>query len=171
MSADKRVTARSDAEVRRIAERAKVEFGVSRRRPIDILRCLQSGTVYTLYGRKKLIFDVLDDEMLGNADAKTEYSKGIITITCKRSVHDRAERVIGRDRMTLAHELGHAAMHHSAPMFRLVGAAGMTELSQTGAHTSAEHQAKVFASAFLIHDVDAAKMRSAEEISKEFAVT
>jgi len=47
----------------------------------------------------------------------------------------------------------------------------MTDLSQIGAHTSAEHQAKVFASAFLIHDVDAAKMRSAGEISKEFAVS
>jgi len=65
--------------------------------------------------------------------------------------------------MTLAHELGHAVLHHSAPMFRLVGAAGVSDLAQEGAHTSAEHQAKVFAAAFLIHYEDAAKMRNAQE--------
>lgn len=73
--------------------------------------------------------------------------------------------------MTLAHELAHAVLHHSVPLFRLVGAAGATDLAQDGAHTSAEHQAKVFAAAFLIHDEDAAKMVSAEEISEQFGVS
>jgi Zn-dependent peptidase ImmA (M78 family) len=73
--------------------------------------------------------------------------------------------------MTLAHELAHAVLHHSVPLFRLVGAAGATDLAQDGAHTSAEHQAKVFAAAFLIHDEDAIKMSSPREISEQFGVS
>jgi hypothetical protein len=56
-------------------------------------------------------------------------------------------------------------------MFRLAGATGATDLALDGAHTSAEHQAKVFAAAFLIHDEDAARMASATEISEEFGVS
>ena len=171
MSIDKRVPARSDAELRRIAERTKAEFGVSRRRPVSILRCLQSGSVLTFYGRKKLVFLVVEDLELEGADAKTEFSKGVVIITCRRSVCDRALMGVGRDRMTLAHELADAVLHHSVPLFRLVGAAGATDLAQEGAHTSAEHQAKVFAAAFLIHDEDAAKMSSAQDISEEFGVS
>jgi hypothetical protein len=171
MSIDKRVPARSDAEVRRIAERTKAEFGISRRWPVNILACLESGSVLTLYGRKKLVFVVADDSQLEDAYAKTEFSKGVITITCRRSVRDRAMMGVGRDRMTLAHELAHAVLHHSVPLFRLVGAAGATDLAQDGAHTSAEHQAKVFAAAFLIHDEDAAKMADAREISEQFGVS
>jgi hypothetical protein len=171
MSIDKRVTARSDAEVRRIAERTKAEFGASRRRPVNILRCLESGSVLTLYGRKKLTFVVVDDTELEGVDAKTEFSKGAVTITCRRGVRDRANLGVGRDRMTLAHELAHAVLHHGAPMFRVVGAAGSTDLATEAAHTSAEHQAKIFAAAFLIQDEDAAKMLSAAQISEEFGVS
>ncbi len=171
MSIDKRVPARSDVEVRRIAERTKAEFGVSRRRPVNILRCLESGSVLTLYGRKKLAFLVVEDSELENVDAKTEFSKGAVTITCRRSVRERAMMGVGRDRMTLAHELAHAVLHHSIPLFRLVGAAGVTDLAQEGAHTSAEHQAKVFAAAFLIHDEDAAQMSNAQQISEQFGIS
>jgi hypothetical protein len=121
MSVDKRVPARSDAEIRRIAERTKVEFGVSRDRPVDILHYLESGSVLTIYGRKKLIFNVVEDAELGALDAKTEFARGVVTITCKRSLRDRAKMGAGRDRMTLAHELAHGVLHHSVPMFRVVG--------------------------------------------------
>jgi hypothetical protein len=171
MPTDKRVPARSDAEIRRIAERTKAEFGVSRRRPVNILRCLESGSVLTQYGRKKLIFLVVEDSELNDAYAKTEFAKGVVTVTCSRSVRDRATMGVGRDRMTIAHELAHAVLHHSVPLFRLVGAAGATDLAQDGAHTSAEHQAKVFAAAFLIHDEDAAEMLNVEEISEQFGVS
>jgi hypothetical protein len=99
MPIDKRVPAKSDAEVRTIAERTKAEFGVSRRWPVNILRCLESGSVLTLYGRKKLVFVVVDDSELEDADAKTEFSKGVVTITCRRSVRERAMMGVGRDRI------------------------------------------------------------------------
>src|ERR1700722_269364 len=108
MSVDKRVPARSDDEIRRIAERTKADFGLSRRRPVNILKCLESGSVLTLYGRKELVFSVVDDSELAEAYAKAEFSKGSVTITAQRSVRDRAKLGVSRDRMTLAHELGHA---------------------------------------------------------------
>jgi hypothetical protein len=171
VSDDKRVTGRSDAEVRRIADRTKSEYRVSGSRPVNILRYLESGSVSTIYGRKKLIFRVVDDAELGNADAKTEFGRGTVTISVKRSVRDRAEVGSGRDRMTLAHELAHAVMHHGTPLFRLLNASGPTSLAQEKAYESAEHQAKVFAAAFLIHDEDAAQMSDAEQISIQFGVS
>jgi hypothetical protein len=83
--------------------------------------------VPTIYGRKKLIFLVVDDVKLERAHGKTEYSKGVVTITVKRSVHDQAKQGVARARMTLAHELAHAVMHHSAPFLRVVGAAGIAD--------------------------------------------
>lgn len=56
-------------------------------------------------------------------------------------------------------------------MYRHAGASGSTELAREQAYLSAEHQAKIFASAFLIHDEDAAKMDNAEAISVEFGVS
>ena len=171
MSDDWRVTGRSNEEVRAIAERTKAELGVSRRRPVNILRCLESGSVPTIYGRKKLIFCVVDDAELGKTDAKTEFSDGAVTITVKRSIRNHAEIGEGRARMTLAHELAHAVMHHDQTKYRQTGAAGATALARDKGYESAEHQAKVFAAAFLIHDEDAAKMQNSEDISVEFGVS
>lgn len=170
MSIDKRVPARSDVEVRRIAERTKAEFGVSRRRPVNILRCLESGSVLTLYGRKKLVFLVVEDSELEGADAKTEFSKGMVTITCRRSVCDRAMMGVGRDRMTLAHELAHAVLHHSLPLFRLGGRRRQRPCTGGRAYFG-RAPSKSLCCGFLIQDEDAAKMSSAQEISEEFGVS
>jgi hypothetical protein len=86
MSEDRRVKGRSDEEVRRHSKRTKLDYRVDRVRPANILRVLRSGSVLTLYGRKKLVLKVVDDEVLGRIDAKTEPYKDKITITCKRSV-------------------------------------------------------------------------------------
>jgi Zn-dependent peptidase ImmA (M78 family) len=73
--------------------------------------------------------------------------------------------------MTLSHELGHAVMHEGSPKHRGVDASGTTHLSRLAPSESAEHQAKVFAAAFLIHDEMAESLPSPEEISVEFGVS
>ena len=170
MADDRRVKGRSDDEVRRHAKNSKVDYRVDRIYPVNILRILRSGSVQTLYGRKKLFFKVVEDEELGTVDGKTEFSVDTVTITCKRCVEERAAVGVGRDRMTLAHELGHAVMHSREAAFRHTGATGTTSISGISAYESAEHQAKVFAAAFLIHDDVAARM-SAKEISEHFGVS
>ena len=170
MSDDRRVKGRSDEEVRRHAKNSKVDYAVDRIYPVNILRILRSGSIQTLFGRKKLVFKVLEDEELGTVDAKTEFLADTVTVICKRCVEQRAVVGMGRDRMTLAHELGHAVMHSGEAAFRHTGATGTTSVSAVNPYESAEHQAKVFAGAFLIHDREAAHM-SAREISLQFGVS
>lgn len=171
MSIDYRVPRRSDKEIRQEAIATRREFKTEHRRPVNIIRCLQSGWIPTRRGRKKLVYKVVDDNQMGGDDGKTEFVESEVTISVKRSVHQKAVWGDGRARMTLAHELAHGVMHYGVPMFRRSDATGTTELSRTGAAESAEHQAKVFASAFLIDDTLAATLSSPEEISEEFVVS
>jgi hypothetical protein len=171
MSDDRRVNKRSDRQVRETASRTKDFYKTSKRRPVNIIGCLESGRILTDQGQKQLIYRVLDDRDMLDADGKTEFIDGAVIISAKRSVHESALFGIGRSRMTLAHELAHGVMHYGAPKFRVVGASGSTSFSQTNAYESAEHQAKVFASSFLIHDEQAVEFDNAEAISEEFGVS
>jgi len=165
------VPKRSNKEIRAEALSAKKFYETEKRRPVNIIRCLQSGKILTRRGRRKLVYNVVDDELMSNRDGKTDFTADTVIISVTRSVHQKALWGDGRARMTLAHELGHGVMHCGATLFRSSGAAGSTELSRTSAWESAEHQAKVFASAFLIDDKVAATLSSPEEISTEFLVS
>ena len=123
-------------------------------------------------GRKELAFKTFPDQDLGDIDGRTEFINGKIFICVKRSVYTKARFGDGRSRMTLAHELGHGVMHlGAAPKHRRSDASGTTVLSRINASESAEHQAKVFASAFLIDDTMASEIGNAEDISAEFGVS
>jgi Zn-dependent peptidase ImmA (M78 family) len=171
MSDDFRVNRRSDHQVRDRAYNTKVAYKTAKRRPVNIIGCLQSGWVPTERGNKKLIFDVVDDAKLGGVDGQTEFKGDDVIVTVKRSVYETARVGDGRSRMTLAHELGHAVMHCGEAKHRGTGAFGATALSQISPEESAEHQAKVFASAFLIDDKVAAELGDAVEVSVEFGVS
>jgi hypothetical protein len=171
MSDDRRVNKRYDWQVRDAASRTKDFYKVSNRRPVNIVACLQFGWILTDQGRKNLIYRIVDDVEMGDHDGKTEFADDCVTISVKKTVHDMARFGDGRSRMTLAHELGHGVMHKGVPKFRFGAAAGATGFSTGNALESAEHQAKVFASAFLVHDKQAAELKSPEEISTEFGVS
>ncbi len=171
MSEDRRVPPLADKEIRGSARATLHAYGASNRRPVNIIRCQESGWIPTKMGRRKLIYRVVNDEKMGNVDGRTEFEGDTVVITAKRSVHEKAKWGDGRSRMTLAHELAHGVLHYGAPMFRSADAVGTTELSRTSAAESAEHQAKVFASAFLIDDTVASTLPSPEDISTEFVVS
>jgi hypothetical protein len=171
MSDDYLVPKRKNKEIRAEALSAKKFYETEKRRPVNIIRCLQSGKILTRRGRKQLIYKVVDDELMEGRDGKTEYTAEAVVISVKRSVHQKAVWGDGRARMTLAHELGHGVMHHGPALFRNANATGTTDLSQTRASESAEHQAKVFASAFLIEDEVASRLSSPEDLSAEFVVS
>lgn len=171
MSDDCRVSKRSNQQVRDTANRVRRSYGVQRTRPVNVVRCLQSGFIAADDGRKSLVYKVVPDRELGDHDGRTDFGPGVVTITVKKSVHDRAFWGDGRARMTLAHELGHAVMHGGQAKFRGAGTTGMTGLSASNAFESAEHQAKVFAAAFLVDDEVAAGLHSPDEIATEFLVS
>ena len=150
MSDDRRVNKRYDWQVRDTASRTKDFYKVSNRRPVNIIACLQSGSILTDQGRKNLIYRALNDPEMGGNDGSTEFSDDCVIISIKKSVHEKALFGDGRSRITtLAHELAHGVMHLGAPKFRAGAASGATSFAKTNALKSAEHQAKVFASAFL----------------------
>jgi Zn-dependent peptidase ImmA (M78 family) len=170
---DRRVTRRSNDECRRIAKDTKVYYGIGRTWPVSIGRVLRSGNILTVRGAKPLAYRVVENQVLGLKDAKTEIIDGSIVITTKQVIDSQATWGEGRARMTLAHELGHAVMHATAGVvdYRAAGATGTTTVSKISAAESAEHQAKVFASAFLIDDTRAAELATPLEIATEFLVS
>jgi hypothetical protein len=171
MSEDYRVTKRSDIQVREIANRTKADYKAGNHCPVKIIEHLQSGRILTIQGRRKLIYRIVDDSEMADSDGRTDFTPEAVVILIKRSVHHMAFLGDGRSRMTLAHELGHGVMHPGGPKFRRAGAVGATSLSIINAAESAEHQAKIFASAFLIDDAFAATLANAEEISTQFCVS
>jgi len=69
---DYRVPKRKNKEIRAEALSAKKFYGTEKRRPVNIVRCLQSGKILTRRTRKKLIYKIVDDELMARRDGKTE---------------------------------------------------------------------------------------------------
>jgi len=170
MTDDYRVKSRSNADVRELAKKARDYFGVAEDRYVDIRACMRREKIWTVTGERPLKFKVLPDAEMGRDDGLTIISDGIVTISIKASVADRAFFGEGRSRNTFAHELGHGVMWHDrAPMARR--AMGNVTLKWLPPFESAEHQAKVFAPAFLINDQVLATLSTAEDISAEFGIS
>ncbi len=130
---------------------------------VDIVKCLQSGFVETVFGRKKLAFLIADDHDLGSDEARISFEPDRRVIKVKKTVFDQALFGDGRGRNTLAHELGHAVMHTGAEKAR--SSFGYAKLKSVRPFESAEHHAITFAPYFLINDSFAADIDSPEELS------
>ncbi|MGJ4939590.1 ImmA/IrrE family metallo-endopeptidase [Bradyrhizobium sp. HKCCYLS1011] len=170
---DRKVTRRSNDECRRLAQRTKEYYHIGRTWPVNIGRVLRCGKILTVRGEKPLIYRVVPDAVLGLKDARTELIDGSVVITTRQSVGSSLLWGDPRTRMTMAHELGHGVMHaeEGAVDHRATGATGTTTISKMSASESAEHQAKVFASAFLIDDQRAAELATSMDIALEFLVS
>jgi Zn-dependent peptidase ImmA (M78 family) len=174
MSDDYRVDPRSDAEVRELARKARAEFGFANVSRLDPIACLNHDWIETAFGKKRLLFDARPDAELGEDDAFTSYGflpdgRPYVQITVKDSVHQQARLGLGRARMTVAHELGHAIMHQGIRMARRT--LGNLRYASIATYESAEHHARVFAAALLIHPKFAEELDSDEEISVQFGVS
>jgi hypothetical protein len=166
---DYRARLLNNDDVRQVARRLRAYFGVQDCCYVDVLACMKRGELLTHRGVQRLNYQVRPDNEMGINDGSTTFGRGVVTISVKQSVHETALLGVGRSRNTLAHELGHGVMHHGPEMYRRMTA------SNTSKHIllfeSAEHQAKVFAAAFLINDAEAVKLSSAEEISIQFGIS
>jgi hypothetical protein len=169
MTDDYRAKSRSDQEVRRVAKKLRIYFGVADCRYVDILDCLQRKTILTVKGERQLKFEICPDDEMGGDYGRTSYGKDIVAIAVRQSVRNDALIGIGRARNTLAHELGHGVMHDGVPMARRT--IGNVTPMWLRPFESAEHQAKVFAPAFLINDSIAQTLGDAEEIAIEIGIS
>jgi hypothetical protein len=187
MANDYIVKERSNDECCGLAKKSRAWFGQGDAQYLDICECLTKEEIWTVYGVRRLVLEIKPDEEIGEEDAVTTYTAGTVTITVKQSCWNGAKRGQVRHRQTLAHELGHSVQGHAemradAPMARRQGAAGKyiapkdrpsTYRSAEGlpASKSAEHQAKIFAPAFLINDRIAETLSSANEIALAFGIS
>lgn len=167
MGQDFIATKLSDDEIRRIAKKTLAYYKPRPSYPINIVAVMQSKSVPALKGEMSLRYDVVPDHELDDY-AITDFRDNLRIITARMSIHEAAVYGDGHARMTLAHELGHAVMHSGAPKARSVIEVKRNFIQP---YESAERQAKVFASAFLIDDIRAAQLATSEEISEEFLVS
>ena len=169
MTGDYRVKALANEEIRAFAKKAREFFGVTDVDYVDVLSCLKRPTIWTARGLRVLNFQVRPDSEFADDYGSTSYGKGIVTIAIRQSVYDEAFVGVGRARNTVAHEVGHAVMHEGPKMSRRID--GNITPKWIQPFESAEHQAKVFAPAFLINDVIARALANAEEISVRFSIS
>ena len=91
------------------------KIGKVTRKYFDVISFIEN-TCYELTG---LIMEVVEDN--GNELAKNEYAKYIPSENCikvRQSVYNGAVNGNGKDRFTLAHELGHSLMHREMALYR-----------------------------------------------------
>jgi len=169
MAHDYSVKSRSDDEVRQISKKTREFLGVADQHHVDVITCANQQHLKTEYGRKQLSLQIRPNSEMGEDDGSTSFGKGIVTIAIKQSVYDAAIMGEGRARNTFAHELGHAVMHDGPTMSRRT--LGNVTPKYIKPFQSAEHQAKVFAPAFLINDAYAQTLADADEIAIAFGIS
>lgn len=162
------VKKRSNSEVREIAKQARESFAIkSDDQRIDLIATLRQSTIATCYGTKHLTFSQYESAD-GLDEGKTEFFPNHVNISLNSRVYERLRYGDGRARNTASHEIGHAIMHEGPTLFRKANA---LQNRWVEPFRSAEHQTKVFAPAFLIDDIVALKLTSAQEISIIFGVS
>jgi Zn-dependent peptidase ImmA (M78 family) len=174
MDDDFKVKALSNAETRNFAKKLREYFGVTNNRWIDVLALAKRPSIWTVNGERKLNLEIRPDIELPNAEGITTETDGVVTIRIRQSIHYGAYMGDGRPRNTFSHEFAHAALGHGA----YVRGAQLARRPSNNLkpkwlphYESAEHQAKIFAPAFLINDSIAETLSSAEEIAVEFGIS
>lgn len=89
-----------------------------------------------------LVVEVVDASVLGEAHGNTYPDQNIIQL--RDDVYEGARNGLGRDRLTLAHELGHLLMHRGVSMARAL------PKREVPAYQSSEWQANCFAGELLV---------------------
>ena len=163
-----------DLEVREHAKTLRRSLGWANPERVDPLLLETAGEIWTVRGKKPFALEFASDaEMPGNSGL-TVYDRSKIVVKIPRRVRHRAFMGDGYARYTIAHELGHVVLHvdklmEGAALPRRHG--GNVSVPWIPKFKSAEHQAMVFAGAFLINDDTARALSSADEVSVQAGVS
>jgi Zn-dependent peptidase ImmA (M78 family) len=172
MSNDFQAGPLSDAEIEATAESLRERLGIPANEVPDIVAILSRNEIPTRYGTKTLSLSIVADGALEGDEARTLVlsGSGKVEIEVETSIWEKAKNGPGRSLMTLAHELGHAVLHEKpVPLAR----AKLETKRPNFVHTyeSAEHQAKYFASAFLMARQMVLRFSSAEALARACRVS
>ena len=106
MEYDALTTRLTDEEIEEKANVLRSKLGLSASEVFNIADLLSSRVPGIVQGFE---LEILPAEALDNIEAFTAYDPPRIVV--RRDVYDRAKKDNGRDRFTLAHELGHLVLH------------------------------------------------------------
>ncbi|HAU2264253.1 TPA: ImmA/IrrE family metallo-endopeptidase [Legionella pneumophila] len=109
---------------------------------IDIVRVLEINLPLLI---PEFVFEVCSVDELGSDHGRTYPDQ--MRIQIREDVYERAILEQGRDRFTLAHELGHLVLHPDVPFNH-----NTTNSLNIKIYENSEWQADTFASAFLMPD-------------------
>ncbi|WP_256808003.1 ImmA/IrrE family metallo-endopeptidase [Bradyrhizobium sp. Bra64] len=174
MSDDYKVDGLSNAQVRALAKRSRAYLRFSEADFIDVLALEQVDHIWTVHGPKPFRLEAVSDSELLTDSGLTTFDGVHILTRVRRSVRRDALLGHGYPRFTYAHELGHATLH---PRHLLQGASmprrrqGNTKFNWIPSFQSAEHQAMVFAAAFLINDETARNLSTADDVAIRYGLS
>lgn len=157
---------RSDQDIEHLALACRIQAASEREWMPDIFdlveRLKKSGR---LSGLQVIVRH--DDDLVGD-DARAFVEQRVIEV--KKSVYDGARKGVPRDRMTIAHEIGHVVLdHRGEPKSRKPGAVGREK--GISPFRSAERQATVFAARFLMLGDQVKQCKSPAEVVARFNVS
>jgi hypothetical protein len=163
-----------DLEVREHAKTLRRSLGWANAERVDPLLLETAGEIWTVRGKKPFALEFASDAEMPGDSGLTVYDRSKIVVKIPRRVRHRAFMGDGYARYTVAHELGHAVLHvdklmEGAALPRRHG--GNVSVPWIPKFKSAEHQAMVFAGAFLINDDTARALSSADEVSVQAGVS
>lgn len=154
------VPPRSRKELRQIADNVRTIFSV--KTPyLDIARLVD---VDLQNAWPEYIFEVCDEDELGDMHGSTFPDAGNIRI--RLDVYEGAIAGKGRDRLTIAHELGHLILHANLGMARR-----LTDQTTLPAYKSSEWQANAFAAELLVSAQYADAVEGEEAAAEIFGVS
>jgi hypothetical protein len=164
----------NDAEVRAFARRAREFLGLGDAKRVDPLILEKIDKIWTVRGVTPFRFETVADNILQRDVGLTAYDGATVVAQIPRRIRHDAFLGDGFARYTVTHELGHATLHLDKLMQGVAmprRGLGNKTANWIPKFKSAEHQAMVFGSAFLINDEIGRKLSSPEEISVEFGVS
>jgi hypothetical protein len=163
-----------DSEVREHAKTLRGFLGWSNVERINPLLLEAATEIWTVCGKKPFKLEIVSDKELPDDSGLTTYDGSQIVAKIPRRIRHKAFMGDGYARYTIAHELGHAALH----LHKLLEGAALPRRRIGNATSqwipkfrSAEHQAMVFGAAFLINDHTARLLSSPEEVSVQAGVS
>ena len=174
MSDDYRVDGLSNDKVRAAGKQARRFLGIADADYVEVLDLEGVTEIWTVLGPKPFQFRVAPDADLPRDFGVTSYDGHGILTQIPECIRRDASLGHGYARFTIAHELGHGALHTrklqqgaTMPRRRL----GNVKAEWLPKFHSAEHQAMVFAAAFLINDDTARRLKSADDIAVQFGLS
>lgn len=133
----------SRKEIKRLASTVRERFGLDRVALCPVIDMVE----YVLPALDpKFNYEIVDDAELGMDQANYNPNTHIMKI--RNSVYNNACNGNGRDRFTIAHEIGHFFLHSEVDL----ALSRIENHSAVPAYRNSEWQANAFASAFLMPD-------------------